>query len=354
MSKLAKTLSTPLRGFFNPRFEALDGRLQAMQSELAELAQRQAELNPSRPLLTEEQEAKLLQAQLLASIDLREHNASGRPATFDRLECQAASASQCDHPVFLDWCRQLTGWTGPMDGERYNRKVWEWAFICEAISQAGLMHPGRRAVGFGVGTEPVPALLASRGIDVVATDQGAEDGADWATYNELMKDLAGLARPHLLTDDELARRVTTREVDMNAMPDDLGEFDITWSSCVIEHLGSPQAGLDFVLRSCELLRPGGIAVHTTEMELTAKDETADYGHCAVYRISDFQALGERLADVGCSATFNFSVSMDTVDDRWVSLAARGCRDVLPDQAHLKLGLGDSVSTSYGLLIRKAS
>ena len=68
---------------------------------------------------------------------------------------------------------------------------------------------------------------------------------------------------------------------MNAIPADLGRFDLIWSSCALEHLGSPKAGLEFVVRTLELLKPGGVSVHTTEIELTLRDDTADYGHLAV-------------------------------------------------------------------------
>ena len=144
---------------------------------------------------------------------------------------------------------------------------------------------------------------------------------------------------------------------MNHVPADLGTFDIAWSSCVIEHLGSPQHGMDFVLESCRLLKPGGIAVHTTEMELTDKPKTMDYGNCAIYRVDDFIDLERRLASVGCTASFNFSIGMETFEDRWVSLLAHpihGPHLPDPDGLHLKLVLGDSVSTSFGILIRAGS
>jgi len=167
-----------------------------------------------------------------------------------------------------------------------------------------------------------------------------------------MKDLTGLSRRHLISDDDLASRVTLCNVDMNDVPADIGTFDVIWSSCVIEHLGSPERGLDFVLESCRLLTPGGLAVHTTELELTRRESTADYGHCAVYRLQDLRDFATRLADVGCTSTFNFTVPMDTPEDRWISLLIVEGESAPPDVAHLKLALGESVTTSFGLLIRR--
>ena len=234
----------------------------------------------------------------------------------------------------------------------YNRKVWEWAFILQSLEQLGMLSEGKRAVGFGVGNEPLPALFASRGISVVATDQDADAGEHWVSTGQLMHGLTGLSRPHLVPDEQLSERVSVRAVDMNAVPEDIGRYDIVWSSCVIEHLGSPERGLEFVLESCELLEPGGVAVHTTELELIPRDVTADYGNCAVFQLADLQRFAKAVEAAGYEASFNFHVSMDTPADRWVSLRGADAATPLEDEAHLRLVIGDSVSTSYGLLIRK--
>jgi len=350
---MAKAFAAPLRSFFNPRFESLNARLIALQEQMTQLSVASEGSGAGATTISEREAAEVRQARLLARVDVSEHNRGSRAPTFSELECQAASAAQCDDPAYLEWCRLLQGWdepTGPVG--QYNRKLWEWAFIAEAVTQAGLMRPGRRAVGFGVGNEPMPALFASRGLDVLATDQGTAGGEHWMATGELNSGLAGLSRPSLLPDSELAERVRVREVDMNHVPAELGNFDVVWSSCAVEHLGSPQRGIDFVVRSCAMLRPGGVAVHTTELELIPKPSTADYGYCAVYRIDDLLGLAKRLPDAGCTATFNFTVPMDRPEDRWVSLQGLGLHSALPDTAHLKIALGDSVSTSFGLLIRK--
>ena len=72
-----------------------------------------------------------------------------------------------------------------------------------------------------------------------------------------MASLRSLSKPDVVSDEVLERIVTARHVDMNEIPDDLGGFDLVWSSCALEHLGTPQAGLDFVMRTLDLLEPGG-------------------------------------------------------------------------------------------------
>jgi len=347
VSRAGKAFSAPIRRFFDPRFESLATRLDSL-----EVAVRR--LTPINPYAAQSKSApELTQAAYLTLVDVSDHNREGRPPSFAHLTSQAASSAQCDDPTYLEWLRVLTGASESQTlHNTYNRKTWEWAYIAEAVAQAGHLTPGRSALGFGVGTEPMPALFASRGLAVTATDQDAESGDNWASTGELMTGLSGLSRPYLLTDEELAARVNVRNVDMNDVPTDIGTFDVIWSSCVIEHLGSPERGLDFVLESCRLLAPGGIAVHTTELELTRRDSTADYGHCAVYRLQDLRELEKRFSEVGCTSSFNFTVPMDTRQDRWISLVLVEGESAPPDIAHLKLAIGDSVSTSFGLLVRR--
>ena len=67
-------------------------------------------------------------------------------------------------------------------------------------------------------------------------------------------------------------------------------FDFLWSSCSIEHLGNLQAGMDFVKQAMGLLNPGGIAVHTTEFNVSSNDETLAEGPFVIYRKRDIEQL----------------------------------------------------------------
>ena len=177
---------------------------------------------------------------------------------------QVVSASQFSHPDFerlqrtifpgavtIPWGYSEATVTVP------HRKVWEFVYVLRAAEQYGRLEPGRRAVGFGVGQEPIPAALAQAGLTVVATDLDVaeEASADGLQAAQHMSDLRSLSRPDVVPDDVLERQVTTRYVDMNEVPDDLGRFDLVWSCCALEHLGSPEAGLEFVVRTLDLLEP---------------------------------------------------------------------------------------------------
>lgn len=227
-----------------------------------------------------------------------------------------------------------------------HRKLWEWCEILQASADAGRLQPGLSAVGFGVGREPIPATLAKLGLHVLATDLPASDlSASWAATNQHANDSGALLTGHV--DSEVIKRlVRFQPFDMCDDLAPLGVHDLVWSSCVIEHLGSPAAGLDFVRRSLDLLNPGGVAVHTTEMELTPREISVDYGHCAIYTPEHLGEFFGGLPD-GFSYSASFSIPLEAPEDCHVDLPPfnRG----LP---HLKRTLGDSITTSFSIAIVK--
>jgi hypothetical protein len=315
-----------------------------------------------RPRLTKAEREQLDRAEVLARIDVRQHNFRSLAPSFRPVVSQAASAEQCRHPDYVRWeeiLRRAQGGTLPFAGWKttIHRKVWEWAFILQVADQYACLSPGISALGFGVGTEPLPAVLASFGVRVLATDQGSDGpdstAASWASSGQLMTGMDGLARYQLLTDELFRELVRVARVDMRNVPDELGSFDFIWSSCAMEHLGRPEQGLDFVMNSARLLAPGGVAVHTTEYELTARQETADWGNLACYRPTDIQRLADQLGKEGYEIDVNLHVPMDGPDDRVVSLRLTHGPDLVTDEPiHLKVAVADSVITSFGIVVRR--
>jgi hypothetical protein len=282
----------------------------------------------------------------LQRVDVSRHNARGVAPTFDRLVSQVVSSAHFADETFVRWRRRLD----VADVPRLHRKIWEYCYILAAAEQNGVLVAGNRAVGFGVGREPIPAVLAREGLQVVATDldPAAERTADWATTGQHMSGTSALAHPSILDVGELERLVETRFVDMNAIPSDLGGAHLVWSCGSLEHLGSPEAGLDFVLRTLSLLEPGGVAVHTTELELVPQPAARDHGHLAVYRPEDLDGLVARIREGGFEIESNWTVSLDTPTDRLISTPPHP-RD---EPVHLKLVVGDSVLTSVGVIARR--
>jgi hypothetical protein len=267
------------------------------------------------------------------------------------LTSQLCTHESLSSPALRAWSDRLrpiwdAGGTDPKPFVMH-RKMWEWLFICEALGERAVLRPGRRGVGFGVGREPLVALFASLGPEIVATDldPSRARAAGWTdTGGEYTGGLPGLNDDGLCPPAEFADRVSYRYVDMNELPDDLAGFDFSWSSCAFEHLGDLSSGLDFVVAQMRCLVPGGVAVHTTEYNVSSDERTVESGATVLYRRHDIESLMTRLRREGFTITCDFTEGT-TPADRHV--------DVPPfSETHLRTTLGEFVTTSIGLIVEK--
>lgn len=265
------------------------------------------------------------------------------------LTSQLCTLASLESPALRRWSDRLRPMWDP-DGQdprpvMLHRKMWEWLYICQALSERGMLQPGRRGLGFGVGREPLVAVFAAAGCQVVATDLQPDRAreAGWTdTGDEYSGGLDGLNDHGLCPPDQFARQVRYRHVDMNHIPPDLRGFDFTWSSCAFEHLGDLEAGLGFVEHQLACLAPGGVAVHTTELNLSSDDRTVAAGATVLFRRRDLRGLADRLRRQGYRITLDLTEG-DTPADRHV--------DVPPfSDTHLRTTLGEFVTTSVGLII----
>jgi hypothetical protein len=268
------------------------------------------------------------------------------------LRSQLCSAQSLRSPALRAWADRLRPLWAADDDQRevmLHRKMWEWLFIAEALRERGMLAAGRRGLGFGVGYDPLVALFAAEGCEVVATDQppgpaaapGATDRtAAWADGPE------ALNRAGLCPADDFARRVHVRSVDMNAVPEDLRGFDFSWSSGAVEHLGTLGAGADFVVAQMDCLRPGGVAVHTTEFLVSSDVDTVEAGGSVFYRRRDVEALAARLRRAGDDIDVDYALGSDPEDVHV---------DVPPfSDVHLRTELGGYVTTSVALVVTKGA
>ena len=250
---------------------------------------------------------------------------------------------QLESPLFQSWAERIG------EAGRLNRKVWEWCYIAQALQERGMLRPGRRGLGFAVGQEPLVSLFADAGCEITATDLDTERAADagWVHTNQHSRNLETLNQRGLCVPEEFRQRVTFRHVDMNRIPQDLeGGYDFLWSSCSMEHLGSLALGEQFVYNAMACLKPGGIAVHTTEFNIGSSTRTVDYRVIVLYRRCDMERIVQRLAECGhASEPFSFDVG-DLPADRIVDVppaSQDGC---------LKLLISSHVCTSVGMILRR--
>ena len=243
----------------------------------------------------------------------------------------------------------------------YHRKMWELAYVLQALHENGMIEVGRRGLGFGCGGEPIPSYLAARGISVSATDLHPDAGnsRQWAKTGQHSAALDALFHAHLTTRENFDQHLTLDYVDMNAIPDTLRDYDFCWSICSLEHLGSISRGLDFVVNSLRTLRSGGLAVHTTEFNFLNDEETIDNWGTVLFQKKHFSDLADRLRAEGhMIAPLDFDVGTLPMD-RFIDmppyphdLSGPGKELYGRDANHLKLSIDGFASTCYGLIIRK--
>lgn len=253
------------------------------------------------------------------------------------------------------WCAEL--------GIRliFHRKIWEYAFVLQALYEHDMLVSGRRGLGFGCGEEPIPSYLASKDICVTVTDQPIESAKEtgWIDSQQHASSIHMTHYEYLVSKDQFDRNVDHRFVDMNSIPQDLTNYDFCWSICSLEHLGSIRQGIEFIERSIETLRPGGIAVHTTEFSFFVEDQTLDNWPTVLFQRKHFQEIGERLRACGhWVAPLNFDVGARPMDQfidlpPYVYDFPPGVRDAWSgDAPHLKLIIDGFPSTCFGLIVRK--
>ena len=278
-----------------------------------------------------------LEEVLAAVIRLDKENAS-YPAVFGSECCRF------DHfqmPLFSYWVDRL-GYS-----YAYHRKLWEFVFILQSLKDHGMLSPGFRGLGFAVGTEHIPDLLASCGVSVLATDLNLEQGMakGWADSNQLASSKADLYSG-ISAKEQFDQLVDFANVDMNAIPSTLQDFDFCWSSCAFEHLGSIDAGIAFVKNSLKTLRSGGLAVHTTEFNLSSDEDTVASGGTVLFRRRDFCEIASALRTEGHTvAPMNFYQGSHPLD-QYIDMPPYS------NDAHLRLSLMEYTTTSFGLVILK--
>ena len=268
-----------------------------------------------------------------------------------QLVSQLCRYGTLDSPRFRQWIERLK------DPWRVHRKLWELAYICQALDERGMLKPGRRGLGFAVGAERLPSLFASLGCHVVATDLASDDDRrlPWASTGQWLGAGERLNAHGICDPAAFAERVYFHPVGMNDVPRDLRGFDFTWSTCSFEHCGTLELGLRFVERQMECLRPGGVAVHTTEFNLTSNVRTIDRGPYVVYRLRDIEAVCERLSQAGHQvAPLDIGIGGHPLDLHVDEPPYPDYPSVPADDVkHLRLRLGDFASTSIGLIVTRA-
>jgi hypothetical protein len=251
---------------------------------------------------------------------------------------QLCTEAQFREPDYARWCEAIG------EAPRLHRKQWEFVYILQVLERHGMLAPGRRGLGFGCGHEPLAAAMAARRLhdrrDRPRPERPGEPRMD--QDRAACRGARRPQRPRPVRSGGVPRAREPPQRRHERDPDDLRGFDFVWSSCAFEHLGSIAHGLRFVRNAMACLAPGGLAVHTTEFNLTSNLSTLESPMLSVYRRYDIDGLAERLAREGHRVPRrNLNPGTGQVD-RYVDLPPYN------SMPHLRLMLDRYATTSIGL------
>jgi hypothetical protein len=247
-----------------------------------------------------------------------------------------------------EWLR--TGCIKLREPFRYDRKLWEWCYIYQGLLERGLLAPDKEGLGFGVGKEPLTAAFASHGCRITATDLDYDtaNAAGWVMTNQHCNQLPDLNERGICASAEFEKLVQFEVADMNHISNNYSSrFDFTWSSCAFDHCGSIELGKQFIINQMNCLKPGGVAIHTTEFNLTSNKRTLDTGPVSLYRKSDIAWMVQTLREASHCIEIDYSVGTGEIES-FIAVPPN------TDVPFLRLQLGKHVTTSIGLIIRKGA
>lgn len=231
-----------------------------------------------------------------------------------------------------------------------HRKHWEWVYIVQVLEKYDVLQKGKSGIGFAVGLEPLPSFFANKQIKILATDLSVmrENANEWInTKQNAGGNLEKLYKENICRKSDFQEFVQYRDVDMNQLPDDLGTFDFCWSSCAIEHVGSLEQSKQFLKNMLNVLKPGGIGVHTTEFNLISNEDTLIDGNSVIYRKKDIEEIQNWFNNRGHKMEVSFTRGSEK-GDLFV--------DIPPFNAepyHLNLQLDEYIVTSFAIIVQKA-
>jgi SAM-dependent methyltransferase len=245
--------------------------------------------------------------------------------------------------------KEIFSWHSTSKHNYVNRKFWEWCVIIQALEERNKLTSDCNGLGFAVGTEPLTSYFASKGCKVLATDLDANKSSQgWIDRNEHAASLEQIFYPALIDRTNFDQLVKFQPADMKNLQKPNEKFDFVWSSCALEHLGSLSEGIKFIREANKFLKEGGIAVHTTEYNVSSNTHTMEYGENVIYRAQDLLKLSDELENDGYYLRpLNFNAGEHEYD--------LNC-DVEPyfttDNHHIKLKMYDYICTSCVLIIEK--
>jgi SAM-dependent methyltransferase len=273
---------------------------------------------------------------VLAESELALPAAPVGPNRFARRLCKV-----CDE---TDWVDE--DWLGLLDAlgvgemrERKHRKGWEWAQGTYALGQFGVLRDDAVGLGVGAGAEQVLFYLANRVGMVYATDiYGSGEFAGETAFADMLTHPERYARVPFRPDHLTVLQMDGRKLDFAS-----NTFDFAFSFSSIEHFGGHEASGAAVREIGRVLKPGGVAVLTTELILNNKPHGDYFLPKDLHRYCVLDSGLELIEDI------DYTISPRTISHA-LDCRRPSYRSAAP---HIVLRFRDIAWTSICLVLEKA-
>ena len=263
---------------------------------------------------------------------------------------ELTNPARYDDPQWMQFHRELEPYAidkhcfQHTSGQIY-RKGWEWTHCLYGLQQLGALTSTAKAIGVGVGREPVIFYLADRISAVVATDM--YDNGEWSTSQgkEASREMVELAKANCPASTDFSR-IRFENQDGTHLTYADNEFDFAWSLSSIEHFGGHAAAQKALSEMGRVVRPGGIVAVATEVLILES-----YKHDEYFNRSDlFSDLISPCSNLELVDDINFdTLSMEYLVD---SVVFPQGADRL--RRHVILNDGDVQWTSAMMFFRKVA
>jgi SAM-dependent methyltransferase len=169
------------------------------------------------------------------------------------------------------WRRGYDDLGFPASREVFHRKIWEFNQALYGLRTLRRLAPEATALGIGCGHEELMYFLANRIGKVVATDlyEGGYLGGEGEA--DVLQHPAKYA-PFRFREDHLE----VRQMNALALQFEAGSFDFVFCLSSLEHFGSNGDKLTALREMHRVLKPGGVAVLTTEIVLNRLGRGSQY------------------------------------------------------------------------------
>lgn len=228
----------------------------------------------------------------------------------------------------------------------WRRKVWEYLYVYKQYQAWAQGRQGLRALGFGSGLDRMAMLLSCQQQIQESWITDGPAASCWVSTGQHVQGLEQYLQANQGFECQ-QQKLHYKYLDMNKFGPGEAEADFMYSLSSLEHLGSMDQSLEFILRSSHQLRPGGMAVHCTEYNVGSNDRTVLRGDSVFFRHQDLLRLQRLCAEQG--------LEMSPLDLQVRYHPFNGYKDSPPytyNPSHMRIQFDEWELTSFGFCIRK--